>query len=140
MKFFTNNSNETLKLGKKLGLALKPGAIIALNGDLAAGKTVLAKGIALALEIKEDVTSPTYNIVCEYSGILPMYHMDLYRISDYDEFEMLGVDHLLYGKGITIIEWSERILDELPENIININITRVDNTDKRIIDIEGIEL
>lgn len=140
MKYITKSPEETLKLATMIGTKLRAGDIIALNGSLGAGKTVFAKGIALALDIKENVTSPTYNIICEYSGNLPLYHMDLYRISDYDEFEMLGVDHLLFGKGITVIEWSERIIDELPDSLITIDIIREEESDVRTINIEGIDL
>lgn len=140
MYYTTNSFEGTLKLGIKIGRKLNRGNIVTLNGDLGAGKTVIAKGIALALDIKEDVTSPTYNIICEYNGNIPFYHMDLYRISDYDEFEMLGVDHLLFGNGITVIEWSERIIDELPENLVIVNISIDQNTNNRTIEIKGLEL
>ncbi|MGL1894085.1 MAG: tRNA (adenosine(37)-N6)-threonylcarbamoyltransferase complex ATPase subunit type 1 TsaE [Spirochaetaceae bacterium] len=134
---YSKSPDESLNFGKEIGLLLKPGNIVALNGKLGSGKTVLAKGIALALDIIEDVTSPTYNIVCEYNGNIPLYHMDLYRISDYDEFEMLGVDHLVYGNGITLIEWSERIIEELPQDIITIDI-EICIDDSRKIQIRGI--
>lgn len=140
MNYIMKTPEETLNFGITLGKSLNVGNIIALKGNLGAGKTVLAKGIALALKVKEDVTSPTYNIICEYSGEIPFYHMDLYRISDYDEFEMLGVDHLLFGSGITVIEWSERIIDELPDDIITITINRNSETDYRHIQVEGINL
>lgn len=140
MEVVTTSPEETLELGKKLGNVLKPGDIIALKGPLGAGKTAITKGIALSLDIIEDVTSPTYNIICEYNGKIPLYHMDLYRISDYDEFEMLGVDHLVFGQGITIIEWSERIIDELPEDIITITITRNETDDSRSFNIQGTTL
>lgn len=140
MIYTTKTPEETLSIAKDLGYKLKKGDIVALNGTLGAGKTVMAKGIATALKIEEDVTSPTYNIVCEYTGKLPLYHMDLYRISDYDEFEMLGVDHLLYGNGITLIEWSERIQSELPDDIITVNITTNTLNNERSIEIKGIDL
>lgn len=139
MIFITKNPDETLKLGNKIGSVVKPGSIIALRGDLGAGKTLLTKGIAIALNINEDVTSPTYNIVCEYSGKMPLYHMDLYRISDSEEFEMLGVDNLLFGNGISVIEWCERIDDYLPEDIINITLKRNSNDESREIIIEGLK-
>lgn len=139
MTLVSKTTVETLEIGKRIGNSVKPGAIIALRGDLGAGKTVLTKGIALALEIKEDVTSPTYNIVCEYSGRLPLYHMDLYRIEGSEEFEMLGVDDLLFGNGVSVIEWSERIEDYLPEHIV-ITITRDSSDESRTIKLEGLEI
>lgn len=140
MKIITATASDTLDLGIRIGKKLTPGSIISLRGDLGAGKTVIAKGIGLALNVKEDITSPTYNIICEYNGSLPFYHMDLYRISDYDEFEMLGVDHLLFGEGVTVIEWSERIDDELPDDVIHISIIIDPENKKRVIDIEGLKL
>ncbi|OQY41022.1 MAG: tRNA (adenosine(37)-N6)-threonylcarbamoyltransferase complex ATPase subunit type 1 TsaE [Spirochaetaceae bacterium 4572_7] len=140
MNFITKSHNETFQLGEKIGKLAQPGNIIALKGDLGAGKTVLTKGIASALSIKEDVTSPTYNIVCEYTGSIPLYHMDLYRISDIEEFEMLGVDNLLFGKGLSVIEWSERIEGNLPEDIITITILRNSNDESRDISIIGMIL
>lgn len=131
---------ETLNIGKRVGNSVKPGDIIALKGDLGAGKTVITKGIALALDINEDVTSPTYNIVCEYSGRIPLYHMDLYRIEGSEEFEMLGVDDLLFGNGVSVIEWSERIEDYLPEDHIVIDIERNADDESRNISIKGLEI
>jgi len=140
MQYITYSGQETLDLGYKIGKKLNKSDIIALNGDLGAGKTVIAKGIALALNVKEDVTSPTYNIICEYNGDLPFYHFDLYRISNYEEFALLGAEELVYGNGVSVIEWWERIEDELDENIIHINIT-IDPVNKsRLINIEGLEL
>lgn len=139
MKYTTKSPEETFELGVKIGKILKPGNIISLQGNLGAGKTVIAKGIGSALEVKEDITSPTYTIICEYNGTLPFYHMDLYRISDYDEFEMLGVDHMLFGKGVTLIEWSERIEDELPDDVITISIN-ANSDNSREIKIEGLNL
>ena len=136
----TKTADETFNIGMEIGEKLVPGDIVALKGDLGAGKTVITKGIASALNIKEDVTSPTYNIVCEYSGSLPLYHMDLYRISDIEEFEMLGVENLIYGQGITVIEWSERILEYLPSEIITISILRDKNNETREIEITGLTL
>lgn len=131
---------DTLDIGKRIGDSVKPGDIIALRGDLGAGKTVITKGIALALNINEDVTSPTYNIVCEYSGRIPLYHMDLYRIEGSEEFEMLGVDDLVFGNGVSVIEWSERIEDYLPEDHIIINITRNPEDESRDITIKGLDI
>lgn len=140
MTIISTDAKETFKIGERVGLKVKPGDIIALKGDLGAGKTLLTKGLASALEIKEDVTSPTYNIVCEYNGKLKLNHMDLYRISDIDEFEMLGVDNLLFSNDVTVIEWSERIEDYLPEDIISITMERDPNNENRNITITGMEL
>ena len=131
-EFISYSFNETLKIGKQIGLSLKPGDIVCLEGDLGAGKTSLTKGIALALEIHENVTSPTYTLISEYTGTLPLYHMDLYRIDSVEEFEMLGAEDFLFGQGISIIEWSERILEYLPENRKTISI-RIQEDGSRLI-------
>lgn len=128
-----------MDFGFKIGKKLKPGDIVALNGDLGAGKTTITKGIARALGISEDVTSPTYTIVSEYEGALPLYHMDMYRIEGIEEFEMLGVDELLFGQGVSLIEWSERIAEYLPEDGKAINIS-INGDGSRSITLEGIEV
>ncbi len=140
MKELTSKSfKETLKWGEKIGQKLKAGDIVALHGDLGAGKTALTKGVALALGIKEDVTSPTYTIVSEYEGTLPLYHMDMYRIEGIEEFEMLGVDDLIFGRGVSLIEWSERISEYLPDDCKSVTIRIMENGDRKII-LEGIDL
>jgi tRNA threonylcarbamoyladenosine biosynthesis protein TsaE len=98
---------------------LKPGSILALRGGLGAGKTCFVKGIARGLGVREEVTSPTYTIVSEYEAFidhtpLPLYHIDAYRLSGEDDFDNLGGRDLLYGTGICLIEWSERIEAALP--------------------------
>ncbi len=132
MQFISHNAEETIEIGKKIGSMCKSGTVISLRGSLGAGKTVIAKGIAQYLNIEEAIVSPTFTIIQEYSGTLPLYHMDLYRISGCDEFEMLGGEEMLYGNGITLIEWSEKIEEMLPENTIYIDITILDNLDRVI--------
>ncbi len=122
----------TLEIGMTLGRNLSPGAVISLRGSLGAGKTMIAKGIALALGITEPITSPTYTLLQEYEGTLPLHHMDLYRIESVDEFEMLGTEELLYGEGVTLIEWSETIDEILPEDTIYIRLTIEENQDRMI--------
>lgn len=105
-----------------------------LYGPLGAGKTTLAKGIASGLDIRDTVTSPTYTIVSEYEGRLPLHHVDLYRITDEEEFIQLGLDDMLSGRGITLIEWPERAGAELPQPSVAITI-RIRRGDER--EIEG---
>ena len=132
MQFITNSSDETIKLGEDLGKNLKAGDVVAFTGTLAAGKTYFTKGIALALQIEEEVTSPTFTIVCEYYGSLPLYHFDLYRLTSYDDFYELGGEEYLYGKGVCVIEWSEKILKELPKNTIFVDIQIKDESKREI--------
>lgn len=84
------------------------GSIVALDGPLGAGKTTLVKGIAKSLEIEEPITSPTFTIVSEYQGRFLLYHIDLYRVGSAEEIELLGIEELMYGSGISVVEWSEK--------------------------------
>lgn len=118
----THNAEETESLGIRIGNSLKKGDVISLRGSLGAGKTVLAKGIAKALDIKEAIVSPTFTLVQEYDGSLKMYHLDLYRLSGEDEFESMGGEEFLYPDGVTLVEWSEKIESMLPDDTIFINI------------------
>ena len=135
----TTTPEETLRFGEELGKELTPNTVIALQGDLGAGKTTLVKGIARGLNIEEEITSPTFVIISEYPGRLPLYHMDLYRISGIDEFLDLGAEELFYSGGITVIEWSERIRSILPPDCIRITLTFDSDPAKRIISEEGME-
>ena len=89
-----------------------------MQGTLAAGKTTITKGIAKALDIEDDITSPTFTLISEYEGKMPLYHMDVYRLDTSEDFINLGTEDLIYGKGVSIIEWSEKIMDILPKNTI----------------------
>ncbi len=129
-----------ISLGKKISSCVEPGMIIALDGGLAAGKTTLTKGIAAGLGIKKTVTSPSFTIINEYyNGRIPLYHMDLYRLDNLEEFYLLGADELLYGNGLSIIEWSEKAGDLLPEDIIRI-VIEIESGGERIVELTGFEL
>lgn len=124
----TKSELETLEFGKSLGEKASSGDIFLLKGDLGVGKTVFAKGFALGLGIEEPVVSPTFTIVHEYEGRLPLYHFDVYRIADPDEMYDIGFDEYLYGDGVCLIEWPEMVEDILPESAITIEIKK--NPDK----------
>lgn len=136
MEYISQSSEETEKLGEKLGMKLKKGQVVSLRGSLGAGKTVLAKGIAKALGIKESIVSPTFTIVQEYDGEKKLYHLDLYRLSGDDEFESMGGEEFLYSDGITLIEWSEKIEDMLPDDTLFVNIS-INNDLSRTIELKG---
>ena len=136
LTFKTSSAEETIELGKKIGKLLKKGDIIAMQGTLAAGKTTITKGIAAALGITETITSPTFCLISEYQGTMPLYHMDVYRLDGTEDFINLGTDDMLYGDGVSIIEWSEKIMDELPSNTIVLKITPQDDG-KRLIEIDN---
>lgn len=116
--FTTTSAEETVELGKKIGSFLKKGDIIAMQGTLGAGKTTITKGIAQALDINETITSPTFCLISEYEGKMPLYHMDVYRLDGAEDFANLGTEDMLYGEGVSIIEWSEKIMEELPHKTI----------------------
>ncbi len=124
MVYETFSPNETELIGKKLGENSKPGDVYCLNGDLGVGKTVFTKGFADGLGITEHITSPTFTIVNEYSGRLKFYHFDVYRIEDEDEMYEIGFDEYLFGNGVCLIEWAEKIKNLLPNNAVQINITK----------------
>ena len=115
--------DDMVKLGNRFGKIAKPGMVISLRGSLGAGKTVFARGVARSLGIEEAIVSPTFTLVQEYDGTLPMYHMDLYRITSQEDFEMIGGEDILYSNGVCLIEWSEIINEMLPKDTVFINIT-----------------
>ena len=122
MKVITNSPVETRRLGEKLGRLLAPGDLIALTGELGAGKTVLVQGIAAGLGIEDTVTSPTFLIIKEYPGKIPLYHIDAYRLAGPDELLDLGYEEYFFGQGVTVIEWADLILDLLPPAYLRIDL------------------
>ena len=123
--FKTESPEETQALGEKLGETLKRGDVIALIGDLGTGKTCLTQGIARGVGIAsgEVVNSPSYILINEYNGIVPIYHIDLYRLENSEEIAELGLSEYVEGDGICIIEWAERMAEALPDTCIKIHIT-----------------
>ena len=134
-KLTTYSEEETIELAQNIESEKFPNMVICLSGDLGSGKTVFTKGFAKALEVKEEVTSPTFNIIKEYtSGELPLFHMDVYRLDG--NVEDLGIEEYYSKNGITIIEWADMIPDYLPEERLDIKIKNSsEDEDKRIITI-----
>ena len=128
----THNLNETLELGKKIAPYLIKGSVITLKGDLGAGKTIFTKGVGFGLGIKEEIISPTFNILkCYFHKPINMYHIDAYRLEDVpSENKNIGLDEIIEGDGITLIEWDEFIKEYIDYNeSLNIKITiNKDNT------------
>lgn len=122
LELFSNSAEDTINIGKKIGSSLTKGTVIAFKGTLAAGKTTLTKGIAEALEINEVITSPTFTLVSEYEGKLPLYHFDVYRLDTVEDFLNIGSEEMMYGDGVCAIEWSEKIESALPKDAIIIEI------------------
>lgn len=128
---FSASPEETMSLGERIARFLGPGSVVALRGGLGAGKTCLVKGIARGLGVEETVTSPTYTIISEYRGSVPFYHIDAYRLAGDEDFDNLGGRELLDGGGVSVIEWSERIPQSLPQNTIFIEITLTGDLGRR---------
>lgn len=113
------NEEETRNFGLELGKNAKAGQVIALIGDLGTGKTTLTKYIAEGLGVTETISSPTFTIVKEYnSGRLPLYHFDVYRIADPEEFFNIGAEDYLNGDGLCVIEWADLVIEEIPEDAL----------------------
>ena len=138
-KLILNSEKETIEFGKKIAENLKVGDVIVLTGDLGSGKTKLTEGILTYFGLQNEISSPTFTIVNEYqTENFPIYHFDVYRLSDSDEFLNIGGEEY-FEKGVCIIEWGEIIEDVLPEKYTKITFSRdEDNENKRIIWIENI--
>ena len=140
-RYVSNSEGETEDLGRRLGLRLGPGAVVAYTGDLGAGKTAVTRGLARGLDISERVTSPTFTIVNEYEGgRLPLFHFDLYRLGSSDELFDIGWEDYLSRGGVCAVEWSENVADALEEDAIRVDLRRGESDGQRIITIEGVEL
>ena len=135
MVFTTHNAAETEHLGEQLAAELQPGDVIAFSGGLGMGKTAFTRGLALGLGVEYAVTSPTYTIVNEYQGRMPLFHFDLYRLSCYEELEDIGWEDYLSRGGLCCLEWSENV-PEVREGAIVVSIERGAEDDQRIIKIE----
>jgi tRNA threonylcarbamoyladenosine biosynthesis protein TsaE len=121
----TRSPEETRALGEQIGRVLIPGDVLALTGDLGSGKTCFIQGLAVGLEVPGTyyVTSPSYTLINEYPGRLPLFHVDLYRIVDAEELEEIGFVELFSGNGATAIEWADRFPGELPIDRLSLRFT-----------------
>ena len=129
----TNSAAETKALGEKLASRLKVGDVVVLEGELGAGKSELARGIARGLGVTETVTSPSFTILNVYeSGRCPLYHFDWYRLESEEELYELGMDEYLGGDGIAVIEWAERCPEAVPENVLRIRLEVTGGESRRI--------
>ena len=130
----TASAEETEAFGHRLAASLAPGDVVALYGDLGAGKTHLVKGIGAAFGIPpEQITSPTFTIVHEYAGnAFPLYHIDAYRIKALNEFFELGYEEYFYGDGLCLIEWPEKVEPLLPEHTLRLRLSHLGGDRRRI--------
>jgi tRNA threonylcarbamoyladenosine biosynthesis protein TsaE len=123
LTLFSLSPQETHHMGECLGESLSAGRLVALSGDLGAGKTCLVQGIARGLKVQNRyITSPTFTIINEYKGTVPVYHFDVYRLSGPQEMEDLGYEEYFYGEGVTLVEWAEKIEKILPEDHVKITL------------------
>ena len=116
--------DETLALGARLGAAAFPGCVVCLYGELGAGKTLLTRGLARGLGLADDraVTSPTFTLINEYDARLPLYHVDAYRLHSAHELSDLGIDEYFFGRGVTVIEWADRVAEILPADRLDVRL------------------
>ena len=130
----SNSVEETIKIGSKLAKRLKAGDVVALVGELGSGKTVFTKGIAQGLGVKNAryVNSPTFVIIKEYRGKVPLYHFDLYRLDSPSSLDSLGWDEYFYGGGIAVIEWADKIRKLLPPRRIEVRLSIVGERKRKI--------
>jgi len=139
MEYLSHNTEETEALGEALAARLHPGDVVAYRGGLGAGKTAFTRGLARGLGCAGQVSSPTFTLVNEYPGRLPLFHFDLYRLSGEDELFELGWEDYLDRGGVCAVEWSEQAPGALPEGTIRVTLERCeDREDWRRISVEGL--
>ncbi|WP_153124582.1 tRNA (adenosine(37)-N6)-threonylcarbamoyltransferase complex ATPase subunit type 1 TsaE [Peribacillus tepidiphilus] len=129
--FISNSPDTTFSLAEKMGMVIEPGSVITLEGDLGAGKTTFTKGLAKGLGITKNVNSPTFTIIKEYHGRLPLYHMDVYRLDD--ESEDMGFEEYFEGEGVTVVEWAHLIEEQLPKERLAIHLYRLSDVERKIV-------
>lgn len=138
MKIASECERDTVKAGERLAGALRPGDVVAFYGDLGAGKTAFIRGVARGLNIDARVSSPTFTIVNEYMGEIPLFHFDMYRLGSSDELFEIGWEDYLERGGVCCVEWSERAEDLLPPGTIRVRIEKTGESG-RLITVEGVE-
>jgi tRNA threonylcarbamoyladenosine biosynthesis protein TsaE len=128
----SRSPEETQASGERLAARLRPGDVIASNGELGAGKTCFIQGLARGLGVTSEVTSPTFVLVNQYRGRVPVYHLDAYRTTSLTELVDIGVEELFHGDGVTVVEWADRLLPLLPAGAITVTITGLGDEPRRI--------
>jgi len=138
LRLASGSPGETIRIGAAVGSALKAGDIVALIGDLGTGKTCITSGIARGLGVPEAyyITSPTFTLINEYPGRIPLYHLDMYRLAGSADLDDMGVEEYVYGSGVMVIEWAEKMADRLPRNAVRITLEH-DGEEKRKIEISA---
>lgn len=129
-ELITHSTEETARLAERLATFVEAGTVITLNGDLGAGKTTFTKGFAKGLGVKRNVNSPTFTIMKQYQGRLPLYHMDVYRLEETGDD--IGLEEYILGDGVAVVEWSNLIEESLPTERLAITIERVGDESRRV--------
>lgn len=132
MKIITKSEKETQEAGEKLVQTLAPGSVVAMYGDLGAGKTAFVRGMTRGLEINFPVSSPTFNVVNEYPGKVPLFHFDMYRLGSADELFDIGWDDYLERGGICAVEWSENVEEAFEPGTVKVTITKLGDSEREI--------
>jgi tRNA threonylcarbamoyladenosine biosynthesis protein TsaE len=132
LELITRSPEQTQEFGKRLGKIARPGDVILLVGKLGAGKTCLTQGIAWGLDIDEYTASPSFVLVRELYGRLPLYHLDFYRLENLEEIAELGLDDYFYGQGVSVVEWAEKALRLLPPENLLIEMEYVADSERRL--------
>ena len=138
MKLISDSREQTVEIGRRIGSSLTGGDIVALIGELGSGKTCLTQGMAKGLGVAENVpvVSPTFTLVNEYPGRVPLVHLDVYRLSGPRDLEDMGYEEYFYGGGVVVIEWAEKVREILPEKTIVIRMAFIDENTRELI-LEG---
>ena len=141
MEYLSHSEQETEAIGEALAASLSPGAVVAYTGGLGMGKTAFTRGLARGLGCTARVTSPTFTIVNEYEGPIPLFHFDMYRLGSADDLFDIGWEDYLGRGGVCAVEWSEQVEDALPPDTVRVHIARHPQQDGwRVIEIEGVDV
>jgi len=133
MKIITGSPAETRKFAQGFARKLRKGDILCLKGELGSGKTTFIQGLARGLGIRGNVVSPTFVLLAEYKGKIPLYHFDLYRLNSTEEIRALGYEEFFYGSGITVIEWAEKLKELMPEKYIEVRFKIINKNKREIV-------
>ena len=139
IKIISNSANDTENIGRKIADVLNGDEVIALFGGLGMGKTAFTRGLSAGLGVDEGVSSPTFALVNEYHVKYDIYHFDMYRVNTWDDLYSTGFFDYI-NNGVLVIEWSENIEGALPENAVRINISKGENDNQRVFEIEGVDI
>jgi tRNA threonylcarbamoyladenosine biosynthesis protein TsaE len=132
LTFDSKSVEDTNRLAEQVARIVQPGDVLALKGDLGAGKTTFTQAFARALGVQERVNSPTFTLIKEYRGRIPLYHMDLYRLNGEEEAAALGLEEYFDGEGVCIVEWADRLGEALPKDVVHITMEETSPHTRRI--------